>query len=252
MSAPQLSPSETVVFPISVYWEERPFQRPVLRFPRSRPPIDRNEPSDFGEEIPYYDEELEVSQRPVHKEAVSYFEIVLGSIGERLGLRLHSDFPIRYRDHRTGAQKQFYPDLALVKKETPENVTAHDLLLSMEVVTIGHKLKREKDTITMRDMNEHNGVPEFILFFPELEDERSLVWYRMDQSGYREVSPDREGFYQSQAVPGLRMRILPRDQWQPGRKVETFLDTERFDDYKQVRSDWMEAEQRAETAERRA
>ena len=142
--------------------------------PYPRPPIDRDEPSDFGLCIPHYDEELGVSHGEAHEHAVRLLGNALSRVARVRGLVYHSDYPVRYIDHRTNEQKQFYPDFILAQADTPKKVTADDLLFALEVVSTDDPRKERKDTVVMRELNEYNEVPEFVLYFPDTEDERAL------------------------------------------------------------------------------
>jgi len=210
----------------------KPIERTGRAAPPARPPIDRNEPDDLDLiGTPYHDQELDVTQGTAHMLAVSFLLPLLKSIAGTRGLVFGSDNLVRYIDHRTGRQKQFSPDFILARGDAPRRLIADDLLLVLEVVSTNDIRKERKDTITMRDLNEFNGVPEFVLFFPNADDERSLVWRRMEGARYRAIEPDESGFYESKTVPGLRMRALPRERWTDGMKLEVFLGAERLSDY---------------------
>ena len=226
-----------------------------------RPPLHRNDPNDFGLEIPYFDEELGVGHLGAHELAVRFFGNALNYIARRLGLVYHSDYPVRYFNHRQRKQKQYYPDFHLAKAETPERVIADDLLLALEVVSITDRRKEIKDTIIMPALNEYNRVGEFVLYFPDVEDERTLIWRRLDRKTgkYFLVGPDADGFYVSANVPELRMRVLPREEWESGRKIEIFLGAEFIPEYEQLIEEVEQAREeveqerlRAERAEREA
>jgi len=74
-------------------------------------------------------------------------------------------------DHRNNKQKQFYPDFLLARADTPKKVTADDLLFVLEVVSTDDRRKERKDTVVMRALNEYNEVDEFVLYFPDIEDD---------------------------------------------------------------------------------
>jgi len=139
--------------------------------PYPRPPIDREVPSDFGLCIPYYDEELGVGHGEVHEHAVWFLSTVLRTVARERDLVYHSDYPVRYIDHRNNKQKQFYPDFLLARADTPKKVTADDLLFVLEVVSTDDRRKERKDTVVMRALNEYNEVDEFVLYFPDIEDD---------------------------------------------------------------------------------
>ena len=60
-------------------------------------------------------------------------------------------------------------------------------------------------------------------------------------------------------MPGLRLRVLPRERWKSGRKIEVYLGDDLVPDYDQslINTEWSaaraeRAEERAERAEREA
>ena len=230
--------------------QDRPQSAGAKLWPR--PPISRKTPNDFGAEIPYYDEELDVGHGSAHEKAVWYLATLLRTIARRLGLVYHSDYPVRYIDHRTGKEKQFYPDFFLAKADTPERVTADDLLLAVEVVSTNDKRKARKDTETMRELNEYNGVPEFVLYFPKADDDRSVRWFRLEGETYVEIERDESGYYTSASVPTLRLRVLPRDLWEDGNKIDLYLGDECILNYEQEVERAEQAEREAEMAKREA
>jgi hypothetical protein len=99
----------------------------------------------------------------------------------------------------------------------------------------------------MREENAAHGVPEFVLLYPEPEDKRAVVWYRLDEATgrYREVLPSAAGRYRSAAIPGLEIEVLPPADWTEGRKVRVWFQG------REVR-DSEAAEQARAAAERRA
>ena len=42
--------------------------------------------------------------------------------------------------------------------------------------------KNRQDAMRMRELNAANGVPEFLLLYPEPEDTRALRWFRLDDT----------------------------------------------------------------------
>ncbi len=190
-----------------------------LRPPRLVPEVH----TDFGElMIPFYDEELDVAQNHEHKDVIFYAGEMLRSVTVMAELWFHADNPIWYWDYQLGEQKVFYADLAISRAENPKAVTANDLLLVVEVVTTWHKAKMEKDTVRQRELNRRNLVPEFLLFFPDMDDDRILQWYFLDRQGRYILRQPVDGRYLSQSIPGLAIMPLPRESWEPGRKCRFF------------------------------
>jgi hypothetical protein len=116
------------------------------------------------------------------------------------------------------------PDYALTDAENLGSVTAKSLLLAIEVVTTTHRRKEEKDTIKMRNWNELNAVPEFLLLYPEPDDPRGLIAYRYnkDQVAYENVPLGPRRRFVSQAIDGLVIEELAPDARSVGRKLRVF------------------------------
>jgi hypothetical protein len=76
----------------------------------------------------------------------------------------------------------------------------------------------------MREHNRFHGVPEFVLVYPELDDERAVVWYRYDAraDAYREVPVAADRRYRSQAAPDLEIEVLEPGEWTEGRKLRVY------------------------------
>ena len=189
---------------------------------------------DFGSHTPFFDEELSLMQSRAHMKAVLFLSGALDCIGEERDLVFLADHPVWYLSLESGKQKVYAPDLCLARTEEPDSITAEELLLALEVVTSTDARKERKDTEFMRSLNEKNGVPEFLLIFPEQTDERVLAWYALEDGVYREIQADAEGWYESRVIPGLRLRPLPPSERRPGIKTEIRLGEESFADYAQT------------------
>lgn len=171
---------------------------------------------------PYYDEELGVAQSPAHRVMVGESVPILASIAEEGGLTFSSDEPIWYWHPETDEQKAFFGDLVFARAVDRRRVTAADVLLVVEVVSTNDRRKELKDVRFQRLVNEYNEVPEFALVFPDVEDERALVWHRLVDGRYEEQVVGPGGSVVSAAVPGLEVRVLPRERWAPGYKVDWY------------------------------
>jgi hypothetical protein len=136
--------------------------------------------------IPYFDEDLQVGQSPAHRIMISESAPILTSIAEEAGVLFLSDEPIWYLHPEHDEQRAFYGDLVLARPVDRMRVTSSDLLLVVEVVSTRDRRKELKDTRFQRLLNEYNGVPEFALVFPELDDARALTWLPMVDGEYRE------------------------------------------------------------------
>jgi hypothetical protein len=149
---------------------------------------------------------------------------ILEVLCEELGLRFLSDHPIWYADPATDEQKVFYGDLVVARPTEVERITAADLLIVIEVVSSTYPRKEVKDTSFQRALNEYNEVPEFGLLFPEPDETRTLHWCRLHpgEVPYRELRATPGSSVTSSGVEGLEFRVLPRDQWAPGRKIEVW------------------------------
>jgi hypothetical protein len=90
--------------------------------------------------------------------------------------------------------------------------------------------------------------------YPEPEDERAVVWHRLDEATgrYREVSPSAAGRYRSAAIPGLEIEVLPRADWTEGRKVRVWFQGEEVRDREAEAQAREVAEQQAHRAEQQA
>ncbi len=172
--------------------------------------------------IPYFDEELGVPQNTAHRIMVSETAPIFASIAREAGLRFLSDEPIWYIHPENDEQRAFYGDCVLAEGDDTKTLTAQKVLLAMEVVTTHDRRKELKDTRFQKLLNEYNGVSEFALIFPDLDDPRALTWCRLVDQQYEEHAIAPGGSVASRAVPGLELRVLPRDQWRAGHKLEVY------------------------------
>lgn len=236
-----------------------PRRQPVLNqtlFRQYRPQIiPRSVHQDFGSGIPYYDEELGFVNRGAHNDTVRFLSNAFSSIAGAQGLSFLTDHPVWYAGRLRGERKIYGPDVVLAWTDEPASVTADDVFLAVEVVSIHDRRKEEKDTVFMKDLHERHGVPEFLLYFPELSDERSLEWYclvpgEQARGAYEELLPGNDGWIESRVMPGLAMRVLPPLEWSAGHKVEIRYDGEVFGDYEDERLARRRAEERIRELER--
>ena len=172
------------------------------------------------EGTPYLDPELKVPHSKAHRILVQEIGPILSVLAKEAGLSYLSDEPIWFFDPGSDRQKAFYGDLVLAKGVDTLRITAEDLLLVMEVVTTSERRKEVKDTRFQLALNEYNGVPEFGLVFPDLDDKRALTWHRMKGKRYEERTVAAGEEVESSAVPGLGFRVKPENEWQEGRKLE--------------------------------
>jgi len=183
--------------------------------------------------IPYYDHELDVPQNTAHRILVTETVAILATLAKEIGLTLLSDEPIWYLHPETEEQRTFYGDCVLARAPDgvsraaePKSLTAEAVLIAMEVVTTTDRRKEQKDTIFQRMLNEFNGVPEFAMLFPDLDDARAVSWCQLIDGRYEEHAVAPGGRVRSTSIPGLELRVLPRDQWTPGYKVEVYYQGE--------------------------
>lgn len=178
-------------------------------------------PPEHYDGIPYYDHEYDMAQSTAHAEMIRDMGQFLDQVAAATGLRLLSDNPIWYWIDERDEQRPLYPDYALAEPVDPGCVTALNLRLAVELVSTATAAKERKDTVRMRKLNAANGVPEFALLYPELDDTRALRWFTLDQPSaiYREWPLPADRRYRSEAIPGLELEVLPRERWQPGRKL---------------------------------
>ncbi|WPL18736.1 hypothetical protein Thiowin_03824 [Thiorhodovibrio winogradskyi] len=187
-------------------------------------------PPEHYDGIPYYDHELDMPQSTAHAEMVHDFGNFLRQVASAAALRVLSDNPIWYWIAETSEQKPFYPDYALAEPVDPSRITALELRLVVELVSTATLAKEQKDTVRMRELNAANGVPEFLLLYPEPEDSRALRWFSLDDTngGYREWPAPDDRRYRSQTIPGLEIEVLPSEAWQLGRKVRLWYRGDRL------------------------
>ena len=211
-------------------------------------------PESYVGTAPYFDEELKVPQGREHRRTVYSLGPVLEMIAEEAGLTFLSDHPIWYLHPETDEQKAYYGDLVLARPVDVTRITAADLLMVIEVVTTTNRKKEVKDTVFQRAVNEYNGVPELGLIFPDVEDGRSMTWFELDaESGrYTEVTLSPGSAIEPRALPGLEIRVKPRSEWRPGKKLELYYRGQRryYPDEDRARAEQEAA--RAEQADARA
>lgn len=201
---------------------------------------------------PYFDEELQVAQSTAHRVMVHEMSSILASIAADAGVLFLSDEPIWYLHPEDDEQKAYYGDCVLARAVDSKRITANDLSLVLEVVSTNDRRKELKDTRFQRLLNEYNDVPEFALLFPELDDARALTWYRLVDGNYEEHAIAPGGRVESRAVSGLELRVLPRERWSAGRKVEVFFRGERRAPLAEERARAEQEKARAEQEKARA
>ncbi len=173
------------------------------------------------EDRPWYDTELDVAQSPAHAAMVIDLASILGALGEELSLTVLSDASVWFINPGTDEQQVCFPDLSVLRPDTEvKRATAEEALFIGEVVSTRDRRKEIKDTRFQTAFCEYNDVPEFALFFPELDDPRALTWFRMVDGLYEEVTIAPGGEVESTSIPGLGFRVLPHEAWRPGRKVD--------------------------------
>lgn len=211
-------------------------------------------PPEHYDGIPYYDHELDMPQSTAHAEMVHDFGNFLRQVASAASLRVLSDNPIWYWIAEASEQKPFYPDYALAEPVDPGRITALDLRLVVELVSTATPAKEQKDSVRMRELNAANGVPEFLLLYPEPEDRRALRWFSLDEAngGYREWPAPDDRRYRSQTVPGLEIEVLPSESWQPGRKVRLWYRGDRLPALDEAVCQVEQATRQAEQAARQA
>ncbi len=203
--------------------------------------------------IPYYDKEFDMPQSFAHGKTIHYLIELLNQVADRVGLETLSDNPVWYWNPWEDRRQIVYPDYALATPTDLGSVTARSLRLVLEVVSIERVEKERKDSERMRLLNEFNGVPEFLLVYPELADGRSLVWYRYDgdRAAYERVPLSGDRRYQSLAIPGLEIEVLEPGDWSLGRKVRAYHLGQEVRDVKAERQA-REREQQAREREQQA
>jgi len=173
--------------------------------------------------IPYFDEELDVPQSRPHRVMVGEVMPVLASIAEEAGLTFLSDESIWYLHPETDEQRVYYGDCVLARVADVSRITAEDLVLVLEIVSTNDRRKELKDIHFQRLLNERNEVPEFALVFPDADDARALRWFRLVDGRYEEHDVAPGGHVTSREIPELELRVLPREQWAPGKKIAVYF-----------------------------
>lgn len=194
--------------------------------------IEKPHPEWATDGIPYYDEEFDLAQSPAHHKTVQKLGELLDRVAARLGLETLGDNPVWYCDPVEDRQKIQYPDYAWTDAKDLGSVTAKSLRLVIEVVTTTHRAKEHKDTVRMLRLNELHGVPEFLLVYPEPDDDRALIPYRYDAArvAYREVPLGANKRFRSRAIEGLEIEVLDKSAWKPGQKLRVYFDGEEICD----------------------
>ena len=201
---------------------------------------------------PFFDEDLQVGHLKPHRIMATETAPILDAISDEAGILFLCDEPIWFLHPETDEQKVFYGDLVLARPVDRMRITSADLLLVIEVVSTNDRRKELKDTRFQRLLNEYNGVPEFALVFPDVEDPRALTWFRLVDGEYAEevIAPGASA--SSSAVPGLELRVRPRDAWAPGTKIDVLYRGELRPRLAAERARADEAQARADEAQARA
>ncbi|NEX16297.1 MAG: hypothetical protein C1943_06625 [Halochromatium sp.] len=187
-------------------------------------------PPDATIGIPFYDDEFDMAQTQAHSAMIRDLGQFLDRLADWTGLQVLSDNPVWYWVQEDDQQRILYPDFALADTRFIERVMATDLRLALEVVSTERPEKERKDSVRMRDRNAANGVPEFALLYPDLDDSRALRWFWLDEDDgrYREARLPADRRFRSQAVPGLELEALEPDQWRFGRKARLWYRGQRI------------------------
>ncbi len=204
--SPVLGQTEGMVIPA----RERPERRIELRL---------HEPSPCNHA--WYDAELDMPHSPAHMAMVFALGSVFRVLAEELELSFLCDNPMWVLDLEREAPKVVYPDLVLLGPGSDvARASAEDALWVAEVVSIERKVKELKDSVLQRARCELAGVPEFALFYPEPSDGRALSFSRLVNGTYEtlEISPGAS--VASTSIPGLELRVRPKETWRPGQKID--------------------------------
>jgi hypothetical protein len=180
----------------------------------------------FGRlEIPFYNEELDMSQGPPHGEAVPVVGAVVTTLRKKTGLSSTCDNPITGINPKNGQEKIYFPDFTLLEgdKDCPDNAIMTDMRLAIEVVTTTTKKSTNHDTKFKKKLYEYNRVPEYLIIFPNETDDRNFLWYALKEDKYVLKKPDKEGFTSSKSVPGFAIKPLSKKKWSQGRKIRYFI-----------------------------
>lgn len=183
--------------------------------PRLHAPID---------DRPWFDTELGVPQSPAHGSMVIDLASILTTLGAELSLKFLTDASVWFINPADDQQQVSFPDLILLRPDAEiPRATAAEAVFVGEVVSTSDRRKEIRDIRFQLALCEYNEVPEFALFFPEIDDPRALIYHRLVDGLYREVVIAPGAEVESGAVPGLAFRVLPREAWRPGRKVEVLF-----------------------------
>jgi Uma2 family endonuclease len=201
---------------------------------------------------PYFDEDLQVGQLKPHRIMTSETTPILAALADEVGILFLADEPIWYLHPETDEQKVFFGDLVLARPVDHTRITSSDLLLVIEVVSTHDRRKELKDTRFQRLLNEYNGVPEFALVFPDADDPRALTWFRLVDGEYAQEVIAPGACACSLVVPGLELRVRPREVWAPGHKIDVLYRGELRPRLAVERARAEQANARAEQANARA
>ncbi|MDJ0836470.1 MAG: Uma2 family endonuclease [Acidobacteriota bacterium] len=158
----------------------------------SLPPIEPVIHKDFAElYIPYYDEELDVPQGETHFETVYNQLYLIGHMAEKAGYKLLSDCPVCYWEKVNTKKKVYLPDITILKSKNPAAAVFQEVVLVGEIVSGTSRAKMEKDTVKMFQLNELHGIPEFLLIYPDPQDDRILDWFVLSGGKYRKLIPQK-------------------------------------------------------------
>ncbi|GMV43519.1 MAG: hypothetical protein AMXMBFR64_52350 [Myxococcales bacterium] len=220
-------------------------------YPPDRPYLERRLHTAF-DGIPYFDEALQVPQSTAHELMIGETTTILRAIAREAGLIFLSDHPIWYIHPETMEQRAYYGDCVFARPVDRNRITSEDLLLVIEIVSTNDPRKETKDIHFQRYLNEFSQVPEFALVFPDLDDARSLVWCELSGERYEHHDLAPGGSVQSRSVPGLELRVLPRDQWENGHKLDIWYQGEQRPRLAVERARGLEQKSRAEQEAARA
>ncbi len=140
-----------------------------------------------------------------HREIRRFLETLLGiHVEERgLGRVLGAPFQMRLPEPARSGRE---PDLLFVARERlvhlKETYLDGPADLVIEIISPESRLRDRGEKFAEYELS---GVREYWLLDPE---RREADFYRLDPRGrYRLVEPDREGWYESVAVPGFRVKV---------------------------------------------
>lgn len=194
------------------------------------------EHTDFGTTgIPYYDEELDVAQGHPQADMVRVVSSILEYCAPE-GWSTTSDNPIWIIDPETHKQRAIFPDFTVLAKPKNDRMraTIKDVRLVIEIVTTSTKEKERKDTLYNKELYFFNQAPEFLLLYPDLDDNRVMEWYRWSPEGFQDIQPNEKGVYYSRMVKGLSIQPLPKDEWEYGQKIRFFHNGIPMGNYREI------------------